>query len=171
MQESRRLVLVRHAEAAQSAVTDEQRTLTPAGRAAAAATGRWLAGVGVVPDHALVSSAVRAGETWQELAGAGGWQLAADSSHGLYSAEPDTALDLVREVPAEARAVVVVGHNPTMASLAQTLDDGDGDPEAQRQLLTGGFPAGAVAVFEYAGEWADLELASARLAAVHLGER
>lgn len=167
MQPSRRLVLVRHAQAAQSAQIDEQRTLTTAGRGAAAAAGAWLTRTGVTPDCALVSAAVRAVQTWEELAAGGGWDLAAEATHGLYVAEPASVLDLVREVPADTTCLVLVGHNPTMASLAQTLDDGEGDPEAQQRLLTGGFPPGAVAVFEYDGTWADLDLATARLVAVH----
>lgn len=170
MHDFRRLVLVRHAQAAQSSQSDDRRELTDAGRATAAAQGRWLADSGIQPDHALVSAAVRAEQTWQEMAAAAGWDLDAESSPGLYSAEPDTALDLVSEAPEEARTVVVVGHNPTMASLAQMLDDGTGDPAAQQQLLTGGFPAGALAVFEYDGSWSDLQLGSARLVAVHLPE-
>jgi phosphohistidine phosphatase len=32
-----------------------------------------------------------------------------------------------------------------------------------------GFPTGALAVFEVSGAWADLDLASARLVAFHVG--
>lgn len=167
MQQSRHLVLIRHAEAEQAAPTDLERALTPDGRRAAAAAGAWLATV-VVPDHALVSAARRAQQTWAEVAAGGGWALAADVSPALYSAEQDTALDLVREAPAEARALVVVGHNPTMASLVQILDDGRGDPAAETAVVTRGFPPGAVAVFEYDGDWADLDLTSARLVALHV---
>ena len=35
--------------------------------------------------------------------------------------------------------VLFVGHNPTAASLAHLLDDGDAEPEAFREMSTG-FP-------------------------------
>jgi phosphohistidine phosphatase len=64
--------------------------------------------------------------------------------------------------------LVVVGHNPTMAYLAQLLDDGSGDDEAGSQMARG-FPTGALAVFDVAGSWTELDLASARLVAFHVG--
>jgi len=102
------------------------------------------------------------------LASGAGWDLQPSVDEGLYTAGTDTALDLLRGSPAEARVLVVVGHNPTMAHLAQLLDDGEGDPEASTAMAAG-FPTSAVAVFEYDGAWADLELTSARLVAFHVG--
>ena len=61
---------------------------------------------------------------------------------------------------------MIVGHNPTMAMLAQLLDDGEGDAAAGERMA-GGFPTSAVAVFELNGSWADLE--AARLTAFHVG--
>lgn len=121
-----------------------------------------------MPDHALVSAAPRARETWEALAAGADWSVEPNLDEGLYSAGPDTALDLIRGTPADAGVLVVVGHNPTMAQLAQLLDDGGGDAEASK-AMTSGFPTTAVAVFEYDGEWADLDLTSARLVAFHVG--
>jgi phosphohistidine phosphatase len=166
-QHSRRLVVVRHAKAEQSGGTDHARQLIDRGRADAEAAGQWLASQGVVPDHALVSAAPRARETWEALASGAGWSVEPDLDEGLYSAGPDTALDLLRRTPPDARVVVVVGHNPTMAHVAQLLDDGEGDPAASNAMVSG-FPTSAVAVFEYDGAWADLDLTSARLA-FHVG--
>jgi phosphohistidine phosphatase len=89
-------------------------------------------------------------------------------SDSLYAAGPETALDLVRETHDDVTALVVVGHNPTMAYLAQLLDDGTGDEEAAREMATG-FPTGAVAHFEVTVAWAELDLASARLVGFHAG--
>lgn len=160
--------MVRHAKAEPSADTDHARRLLDRGRADAAAAGQWLTRQGLVPDHALVSAATRALETWTALASGAGWELEPTLDEGLYSAGPDTALDLLRGAPAEARVLVVVGHNPTMAQLAQLLDDGEGDPEALTAMVSG-FPTSAVAVFEYDGAWVDLDLTSARLLAFHVG--
>jgi phosphohistidine phosphatase len=122
----------------------------------------------VVPDHALVSAAPPARETWEALAAGAGWSVEPNLDEGLYSAGPDTALDLIRGIPADTAVLVVVGHNPTMAQLAQLLDDGEGDPEASNAMASG-FPTTAVAVFEYDGAWADLDLTSARLVSFHVG--
>jgi phosphohistidine phosphatase len=160
------LVVVRHAKAEQVAATDLERELTDQGRADAAATGEWLAAAGVRPDHALVSAATRAAQTWEALAGGAGWSLDADLDPGLYSAGPDTALDVVRAVDEGCGTVVLVGHNPTMAVLAQLLDDAEGDVGAGNAMATG-FPPSAVAVFVVTSDWADLEVA--RLTGFHVG--
>ena len=96
--------------------------------------------------------------------------MSAAVDRALYHADPETALDLVRLVGDEVGAVVVVGHNPTVATLAQLLDAGDGDAEAGAAMAGGGFPAGSVAVFRYAGSWADLAWATANLMAYRPGE-
>jgi phosphohistidine phosphatase len=70
------------------------------------------------------------------------------------------------EVPEDARTLLVIGHNPTIAVVAQLLDDGEGDQEAGQRMMEG-YPTSALAVFEYDGEWSDLEPASARLSAFH----
>lgn len=169
MQQSRRLVVVRHAEAEQGAATDVERTLTRGGRDDARTAGEWIAGHGLVVDHALVSAAQRAQETWAALAVGAATGVEPDVSRLLYSAEPETVLDLLREVPADAACVVVVGHNPTMAYLANLLDDGEGDEAAATELTTRGFPTCSLAVFAYDGEWADLTVTSATLQAFHVG--
>jgi phosphohistidine phosphatase len=165
----RTLVVVRHAKAEQDGPTDLERPLADRGHVDAADAGRWLAEAGVVPDHALVSAAVRTDETWQALADAAGWSLEPELDRGLYSAGIDSALDLVRVLGDDVRCVVLLGHNPTMGSLAQLLDDGDGDPDASSLLLGRGFPTSAVAVFDYDGSWADLAPATASLRAFHVG--
>ncbi len=168
MQQPRRLVVARHAEAEQAAATDAERALTPDGRDDARTAGEWLVEQSTVPGHALVSAAQRALETWTALAAGAGTDVEPDVSRLLYSAEPETVLDLVREVPDEVSCLVVVGHNPTMAYLANLLDDGEGDDDATTVLATRGFPPCSLAVFEYDGAWADLAVTSARLVAVHV---
>ena len=159
---------MRHAKAEQVAASDVERPLAERGRAQAADAGRWLLDVGVRPDHVLLSSAVRTRETWEALAWAAGWSVEADLETALYAAGPEAALDVVRQVPAEARSLLVIGHNPTVGYLAQLLSDGTGD-EAATSEMTGGYPTCALTVFEYDGEWADLDLGSARVAAFHGG--
>ena len=159
---------MRHAKAEPGGETDALRELAQRGWRDAQDAGRWLAGTGIVPDAALVSSARRTASTWAAVAEGGSFDAAATYSDSLYSAGPETALDLVREADDEVSTLLVVGHNPTMAYLAQLLDDGTGDEEAGREMAVG-FPTCALAVFAVSGSWADLDLASARLVGFHVG--
>lgn len=159
---------MRHAKAEQAAATDLERELLDGGREDAAEAGSWLARHGISPDHALVSAAARTRQTWEALAAAAGWVLDAAVDRGLYTASPETALDLMRLTPEGAETLVVVGHNPTVAYLAQLLDDGEGDVAASNEMAMG-YPAGAVTVMEYDGEWADLDAGTARVMAFHVG--
>jgi phosphohistidine phosphatase len=163
-----RIAVIRHAKAEQDGPSDFERPLAERGHDDAREGGRWLAGVGVTPDRALVSAALRARETWESLADGAGWDVEPELDRSLYSASPETVLDLLRSLPDEVGTVVVVGHNPTTGTLAQLLDDGDGD-EAAGQEMTAGFPTCAIAVFTYDGGWADLDFPGASLSAFHVG--
>ena len=63
----RRLILLRHAKAENQAASGEDidRALTARGLADAARMGQVLADAGLQPDLALVSSGVRARQTWE----------------------------------------------------------------------------------------------------------
>jgi phosphohistidine phosphatase len=159
---------MRHAKAEQAGPTDFERPLADRGRRDAAEAGSWLAEQGVAPTHALVSAALRTRESWDAVSSGAGWSLDADFDRGLYAAGPESALDLVRLVPDSAESLVVIGHNPTVAVLAQVLDDGSGDPTVAAEMA-GGFPTASVAVFSYDGTWADLGEGTARLEAFHVG--
>jgi phosphohistidine phosphatase len=162
------LVVMRHAKAEQSGASDFERQLTDRGLVDATEAGEWLANRGVEPDQALVSAAVRTQQTWEAVNEAGGWDLEATPEDALYEAGTESALDLVRGTEEVIRTLVVVGHNPTMASLAALLDDGEGDADAGNDVALG-FPTAALAVFEYDGEWRDLDEASASVVAFHVG--
>src|SRR5262245_12790016 len=94
---TRRLAVMRHATAEPGGETDHARELAQRGWDDALEVGRWLADRGLVPDAALVSSARRASSTWLAVAEGGSFEVQATSSDSLYSAGPETALDLVRE--------------------------------------------------------------------------
>jgi phosphohistidine phosphatase len=159
---------MRHAKAEQSGPSDYERQLSDRGTVDAAGAGSWLAARDVVPDQALVSAAVRTQQTWESLADGAGWDLEGTLEESLYEAGPESALDLVRQTEGHVRTLIVVGHNPTMASLAALLDDGEGDDDAGNEMTTG-FPTSAMAVFSYDGDWKDLDEASATLVAFHVG--
>jgi phosphohistidine phosphatase len=166
--DSRTLVVMRHSKAEQSGPSDFERELSDRGLVDAAEAGQWLAGRGIDPDQALVSASVRTQQTWEAVAEGAGWDLEGTFEQTLYEAGPESALDVIRAVDEAIRTLVVVGHNPTMASLATLLDDGEGDEEAGNEIAVA-FPTSALAVFEYDGDWADLDEASASVVAYHAG--
>ena len=162
----RLLVVLRHGRAESFAEQDHARRLTERGRRDVAALGEWLARTGVRPDLALVSSVLRTRETWELVAAALPVQPEAQVGDDLYTASADTVLDAVRRVPEDVRTLVYVGHNPTAASLAQALEDGEPEMEAF-VALSHGFPPGAAAVLRVPGAWSDLDAAGARLVDFH----
>lgn len=158
---------MRHAKAESYADSDHARDLAPSGRRDAEAAGAWLAAHDIRPDFVLHSSAVRTTSTWQEVERSLAGNVRVESSAALYAAEPDTAIDLVRDTPADVEQLLVIGHNPTVGVLAQLLDDGEGDPEAVIGMITG-FPTAAMAVFDVPVEWGELATGGLRLRAFHV---
>ena len=164
----RRLLVLRHAKAEAVAASDHARRLTHRGQRDAADAGRWAQASGFLPDHVFVSTAARAEETWSGFAHAAGLDLEPEMDAALYSAGPYSALEVLRTAPVDARTVMIVGHNPTMAHLVHLFDDGSADPVAFAGI-SAGFPTCALAVLELAGEWAALDLGGARIADYHVG--
>lgn len=166
---TRRLVVMRHSKAESSAPSDHERALADRGHGDAAEAGRWLQQQGIVADAALVSDARRTQETWAELSAGAEWDIEPDLSSALYAADPDSAFDLLRETPAGVRTLVVLGHNPAMAYLAELIDDGEGDDDAITSLVTRGFPTSALAVFDVSGSWSELGAGSGAVRLFHVG--
>ncbi|SER69754.1 phosphohistidine phosphatase [Pedococcus cremeus] len=162
------LILFRHAKAEQApGKPDRDRELTHRGRRDAAAAGQWLRDNGFGPELVLCSPAVRTRQTWEAAADGGACGEQVDYDGRLYSGGASGALQVVRESGGEAQVVLVVGHNPTMATLASGLTEGDGSTAAH-ECLAAGFPTSAVAVIGYAGPWHDLALGSASLLRCHV---
>lgn len=168
----RRLVLIRHARAQDRNVAgDHERSLTQDGRRDAAALGDWLAGRGLVPDHAVVSTAVRAGETLAALVdGTGGGPLAEGSTwtdRRIYDGGIDGVLAAIAEAPEGAATLWVVGHEPVMSTTAWELADPSVLADDLRDELSSGLATASAAVLETDEEWAALGFSSARLIALH----
>jgi phosphohistidine phosphatase len=160
---------VRHAKAEPFAATDQARDLTDRGRRDAEAAGSYLLQHSVVPDHAVVSSAVRTRATWEamEKAMASGAEVVYDAA--VYSGSPEVVLEALRVVPADAETVVFVGHQPTIGYVAHMLDDGEGSPDALHSMLHG-FPAASLALFEVDVPWAELGPETGRLVDFRAGQ-
>ncbi|MDQ1721614.1 MAG: phosphohistidine phosphatase [Pseudonocardiales bacterium] len=161
----RRLILIRHAKSEAGAV-DLDRPLTPRGESDAAAAGRLLALAGVAPDRAVLSPARRARQTWDGVQAGLAEPVEVVIDERIYDNEVAALFQVLADAGAGAGAgfgcLTLVGHNPSVAELATTLDDGEGDRDA-RERLRAGYPTSGIAVFELTGGWDALAPESATL--------
>ncbi|QNN52866.1 SixA phosphatase family protein [Nocardioides mesophilus] len=164
----RRLIVMRHAKAEPFAADDQDRRLSERGVLDAAAAGRHLAATQLVPDHAVVSPAVRTRMTWDEVCRASGSSASVSFDDAIYHGDTEAALETLQSVPGQARTVILVGHNPTASYLCHLLDDGAGDVDATSGLM-GGFPTSALAVFDVEVPWLELGAETGRLVGFHVG--
>ncbi|MDO8149534.1 MULTISPECIES: histidine phosphatase family protein [unclassified Isoptericola] len=139
--EGRRLVLLRHAKAEPGSdpVPDADRPLALRGRKQAGRVGSALTAAHLVPDLALVSSALRTRQTW-ELAAAhlpSRESITVDVRDELYAASVKDVLELVRGAADDVTTVLVVGHEPTMAATAAYLAAPGSDDAALAQVRVG----------------------------------
>lgn len=159
----RRLVVLRHAKSAWPAgAADHERPLAPRGRRDAPAAGRALADADCLPDLALCSTAVRARQTWELAAEQWGTPPPVQLDARLYGADVPELLEVLHEVPAQVRTLLVIGHNPGLEELVLELaGDGLDDALAQVRLK---FPTSAVAVLAWHGSsWRELAPGTALL--------
>lgn len=158
----RRLLLLRHAKSAYpQGVGDIDRPLNPRGREAAPLMGAYIAREALTPDHVMVSPARRTQETWEgvraELP-----ETPMETIPSIYEAPAGRILDVIRTAPAEAKSLLVIGHNPGLGDLALRLV-GEGPKELQKDLREK-FPTAALAVLEFDAEgWEDIATGAGRL--------
>ncbi|GAB7188790.1 histidine phosphatase family protein [Kitasatospora sp. Ki12] len=163
----RRIVLIRHAKAEQPDEfdgDDHERPLAERGRKDAPVLGRWLAGAGLAPDLALVSTALRTRETWELAAAELATKPRTVFEDRLYEASLGELLGVLNEVSDEVQDVVVVGHNPGVHALADALA-GEAEGDLLARMNRSGFPTAAAAVLTFQGSWKSVEHGAGRLAA------
>ena len=137
------LILLRHAKSDQSdSAADIDRPLNPRGQRQAPEAGRWLAENIDGIDLAVVSPAIRAVTTWDLASAELDEQPQTLIDDRVYNASVTDLLDVVRKLPEDVRAVVLVGHNPGIEELASFLTNGS------LSMSTS-----AIAVLESAREW------------------
>jgi phosphohistidine phosphatase len=149
MAEAKRLLLLRHAKSSSDdpALADYDRPLAARGRKAAKLIGAHLrrsrSRLSV-----LCSSARRVRETLDLVAACGEIQVERE----LYGAAANQLLVRLRPVPDEVDAVMLIGRNPTIQTLAV-------EPAVRK------FPTDALAALTFTGPWRVLEPRHAELAA------
>jgi phosphohistidine phosphatase len=145
------LILLRHAKSAwPDGVADFDRPLAPRGQEAADRTGQFMAERGILPAKVLVSPARRTTETAQNIAAHVTLEgMAFEPS--IYEARYETLLSLIHARGALETPLMLIGHNPAIAELANRLADPDiSEPEALERLRMK-VPTAALIVFETDG--------------------
>lgn len=146
-----RLYLLRHAVAAwpQPGMRDFDRPLEPAGVEDARKLGPVMRKRHFVADRTLCSTALRARQTWTEIAaGLGIDPDTATFTHELYHSDIGTYSELITEAAGDG-SLMIVGHNPMLEDVALALA-GEGEPDARRALRAG-FAACGLAVIDFDG--------------------
>ena len=149
----RTLLICRHAEAYEPypLQPDFERELTPNGLHQANQTGKWLRENFVKIDHLLSSPARRANLTARTIAGRlyfGEEKISYIPD--LYNARESQLLQILSQMPDQARQVLLVGHNPGVTKLARDLAG---------QHFSYLEPANVVAIALPLERWEDIHLA------------
>jgi len=164
----RRLILLRHAKTEPDAPSgkDQDRRLDDRGRVDAAEIAGWLVANRLVPDAALISTAVRAQQTWEIVADVIPAELMPPQvAHlpELYGAGAAQLLHEIHAVAGRPRRLLVIGHNPGLQELALGLTCNGS--AAERKALSGNMPTSGLAVIDFAiTDWADAAFGGGKLA-------
>lgn len=161
----KRLYLLRHAKSDWSdpSLGDFDRPLAPRGIKAAKRMGRAVGKKNLIPDAVLCSAARRAVETWDLLRTALPADVHTKVLRSLYLAAPSRLLQELRRRPDGMNAVMMIGHNPGLATLAERLSGPTSKQGALRRLHEK-YPTAALAVIEFDVEhWSDVGEGAGRL--------
>jgi phosphohistidine phosphatase len=119
----RYLILLRHGESAdkQHGQTDFERILTPRGIDSIKRLATHFANEKLIPDYAIVSPAARTMQTTQILLDALDLKLELHFEDDIYNGDELTYQNLINSVSNDSKCLLLVGHNPTISSLAGRL--------------------------------------------------
>jgi len=130
----RRLLLLRHAKSDwPDGLEDALRPLSERGRRNAPEMGKAVTRADIVPDFALISTAVRTRQTWELFAPQLGKEIPMREESGLYGASDRTLLDFARSIPDQIMTLLLCAHNPGIERLARSFAK-SGDADAIRRV-------------------------------------
>jgi phosphohistidine phosphatase len=143
-------------------LADFDRPLKVGGRDDARQIGEFMAAHRLLPGRALISTALRARETFDLVDIFLHPPPERVDESRIYEATADALFDIVRALPAGQPSVLLVGHNPAFEELANELISGD-EPSASQSHLH--MPTGALAVIDFAADrWNKVERGGGTLA-------
>jgi phosphohistidine phosphatase len=166
MNEPRQLLLVRHAEASPGGpnLDDFDRSLTQRGKRQSAFLAEKLRAIPI--DYVLSSASARTRETVNPILHtrcASSTMPTVVYDKNAYGADARALLEILATVPATAKIVMLVGHNPALEDLLEILAPTGGS-------LPGGFPKGACVHLATNAPWKSLATQATRVAGYHRGE-
>lgn len=160
---SRELWLLRHGKAERyDGMEDFDRALKKRGKRNAKRIGEWLTEQQLVPDAVVSSPAVRALMTANivcETAGIGLDSIKTEKR--LYDEGLSRVKSALTDIPATAKHVLVVGHNPEIEDLLVFLVKADELPVTQKL-----FPTATLARLQLPGDWSHLQAGCAKLLSI-----
>lgn len=117
------LLLLRHAKSSWNdpSQRDFDRPLNDRGKRDAPRMGRALADRGPAPDLIVSSPAVRAKQTVEAVISAAGFTAPLQFDESIYEASLGELMRVVRNLPDNSSAVLMVGHNPGFEGLVYRL--------------------------------------------------
>jgi phosphohistidine phosphatase len=104
-------------------IKEQEWPLTEKGARRAAEMGAWMLARELLPQLILTSTAARTCQTAQLAARASGYHGEIKPIDGLYMAEADEIIRMLRGLPDELERVMVVGHNPGLESMIPLLTE------------------------------------------------
>jgi phosphohistidine phosphatase len=153
MSTTRTMYVLRHTKSSwdDDTVSDYDRPLAARGLRDGKRLARYIAGANLRPDVVLCSSARRAQETLAQIAHSLGTPVVRMLDE-LYGADVADVIELVQKLDDAHTSVLIIGHNPCLAELAQTTEK---------------FPTGTLATLRWdADVWDDLRPGEAELVSV-----
>ncbi len=158
------IFLLRHAKSSwdDPSLDDLARPLNKRGRRAAGLMAEYFLRRGFSPKVVLCSPAARTRQTLDLLLPAlPDPEVRIDER--IYDAAMKTLLARLQELPETCASVLLVGHNPGLERLAQTLSDGTGNPAAADRLAAK-YPTGSLTILSSPRDrWDSLAAATCRL--------
>lgn len=158
-----RLILLRHAKTERDSPSgkDHDRRLDERGHNDARDIGEWLAKHDA-PDQVLVSSAVRARQTWDEMS-ASLPDAAVEIVDDLYHSAPSDILQIIHGFAGrKTKRLMIVAHNPGLHEIALTLAAG-GDKQGLSELEDN-LPTSGVVIIDFdAKAWDDVAFRGGQL--------
>lgn len=144
-----RIILMRHAQSgwALPGQTDFDRTLDEAGITEAAYVSERAAAAGYRPDIVLCSTARRCRQTADAFLAAFAQPPEIHYSDDLYNAPPSAYFDLISRHAAK-ESVMVLGHNPAMEEILETL----AGMRTAAEAVPDGYPTAGFAVLTHPGD-------------------
>lgn len=161
----KRLAVLRHAKSSwdHPNIKDSDRPLNKRGRKAARAVGKELKRRKMRFDFVIASPAVRVRETLDELLEGYGGTLDVHFDDRIYETSEETLLEIVRDLPDDAKQPLLAGHNPGLERLVVGLTHDD--DQGLRNRIAHKFPTGALAVVNLpASSWAGVATGSGEIA-------